>query len=55
MIIDHGTGEYSFLAHLREGSVRVRAGQRVAAGEQVVVSPPKTLADGDAVRVPAAG
>jgi len=35
VIIDHGTGEYSFLAHLREGSVRVRAGQRVAAGEQV--------------------
>src|SRR5690606_5042938 len=35
VVIDHGTGEYSFLAHLRQGSVRVEPGQAVAAGEVV--------------------
>ncbi len=35
VIIDHGTGEFSFLAHLREGSVAVEPGQRVSAGEVV--------------------
>jgi murein DD-endopeptidase MepM/ murein hydrolase activator NlpD len=35
VVIDHGAGEYSFFAHLRRGSVRVRAGQRVAAGEPI--------------------
>ena len=33
VIIDHGRGEFSVLAHLRRGSVRVRRGQRVEAGE----------------------
>jgi murein DD-endopeptidase MepM/ murein hydrolase activator NlpD len=35
VIIDHGTGEYSFLAHLQEGSVRVTPGQTVTAGEEL--------------------
>jgi murein DD-endopeptidase MepM/ murein hydrolase activator NlpD len=35
VVIDHGDGEYSLLAHLRRGSVRVRAGERVAAGQAV--------------------
>lgn len=35
VVIDHGNGEYSFLAHLRKGSVRVRAGDRVSAGDVV--------------------
>ncbi len=33
VILDHGNGEFSFLAHLKQGTVRVRAGQRVAAGD----------------------
>lgn len=32
VILDHGNGEYSFLAHLQQGSVRVVVGERVAAG-----------------------
>jgi hypothetical protein len=32
VVLDHGNGEHSFLAHLRQGSVRVVAGDRVAAG-----------------------
>jgi murein DD-endopeptidase MepM/ murein hydrolase activator NlpD len=35
VIIDHGAGEHSVLAHLRNGSVRVRPGDRVAAGRQL--------------------
>lgn len=35
VIIDHGTGEFSLLAHLRSGSVAVRAGERVRAGQKV--------------------
>lgn len=35
VIIDHGTGEYSFLAHLRQGSVAVQSGQSVEAGEVI--------------------
>lgn len=35
VIIDHGTGEFSFLAHLRQGTVTVEAGQRVEAGEPI--------------------
>lgn len=35
VILDHGNGEYSFLAHLREGSVRVGVGDRVEAGQVV--------------------
>jgi hypothetical protein len=33
--IDHGNGEFSILAHLRRGSVRVAAHQRLAAGDTV--------------------
>lgn len=32
VIIDHGNGEFSFLAHLEKGSVTVRAGDHVDAG-----------------------
>jgi len=35
VIIDHGNGEYSLLAHLRRGSVAVRSGQRVAPGDKL--------------------
>lgn len=35
VVIDHGTGEYSFLAHLRQGSVTVQPGQRVSAGDAI--------------------
>lgn len=33
IIIDHGQGEYSLLAHLQQGSVRVRTGERVVKGQ----------------------
>jgi murein DD-endopeptidase MepM/ murein hydrolase activator NlpD len=32
VVIDHGRGEHSLLAHFRQGSLAVREGQRVAAG-----------------------
>jgi murein DD-endopeptidase MepM/ murein hydrolase activator NlpD len=32
VIIDHGNGEYSFVAHLQHGSIMVKAGDRVVAG-----------------------
>jgi murein DD-endopeptidase MepM/ murein hydrolase activator NlpD len=32
VIIDHGNGEFSFLAHFKQGSVAVEKGQKVAAG-----------------------
>ncbi len=35
VILDHGNGEYSLLAHLRSGSVRIGAGDRVAAGDTI--------------------
>lgn len=35
VIIDHGSGEYSLLAHLRRGSVAVHAGQRVSPGDKL--------------------
>lgn len=35
VLIDHGNGEYSLFAHLKQGSVRVTAGQRVARGEPI--------------------
>lgn len=35
VILDHGNGEYSLLAHLRSGSVAVRQGARVAAGARL--------------------
>jgi murein DD-endopeptidase MepM/ murein hydrolase activator NlpD len=35
VVVDHGNGEFSLLAHLRRGSVAVRPGQRVAAGQKL--------------------
>ena len=33
VILDHGNGEYSLLAHFRQGSLKVRAGAKVAQGD----------------------
>jgi murein DD-endopeptidase MepM/ murein hydrolase activator NlpD len=33
VIVDHGNGEYSLFAHLKQGSVTVKPGQRVRAGD----------------------
>lgn len=33
VVIDHGNGEFSFLAHLQNGSVKVTQGQKVATGD----------------------
>ena len=35
VIIDHGNGEFSFLAHLQRGSVTVQPGSRVEAGQTI--------------------
>lgn len=35
VIIDHGNGEFSFLCHLRNGSVKVKPGDKVRAGQEV--------------------
>lgn len=35
VVIDHRNGEYSVLAHLRQGSVRVTRGDRVRAGQPI--------------------
>lgn len=35
VMIDHGNGEYSLYAHLKPGSVGVKAGQKIKAGEAV--------------------
>ena len=35
VVIDHGNGEFSVLAHLRQGSVPVKPGQRVRRGQEV--------------------
>jgi len=35
VVIDHGNGEFSFLAHLLMGSVKVKVGDRVAKGDTV--------------------
>jgi hypothetical protein len=35
VVIDHGNGEFSLLAHMRQGSVTVRKGDRVRQGQQV--------------------
>lgn len=35
VVVDHGGGEYSTLAHLQEGSVRVSEGDRVERGQRV--------------------
>ena len=35
VILDHENGEFSFLAHLKQGSVAVSVGDRVSAGEKI--------------------
>jgi hypothetical protein len=35
VVLDHGNGEFSLLAHLRRGSVAVRAGERVEQGQKL--------------------
>ncbi len=35
VIVDHGNGEFSLFAHLKQGSVRVKSGQRVTRGEAI--------------------
>lgn len=35
VVIDHGNGEYSFLAHLERGSVTAKRGQHVRPGDQL--------------------
>lgn len=35
VILDHGNGEFSVLAHFRKGSLQVKAGDSVAAGQQL--------------------
>ena len=35
VVIDHGTGEFSLLAHLRQGSVSLRPGARVGSGNVI--------------------
>lgn len=35
VIIDHGNGEFSIYVHMKPGSVRVHAGDRVAQGQQI--------------------
>ena len=35
VVIDHGNSEYSVLAHMQLGSVTVKAGERVAAGQVI--------------------
>lgn len=35
VVIDHGNNEFSLIAHMRMGSVRVRAGERVVQGQQL--------------------
>lgn len=35
VVIDHGNGEFSMLAHLKRGSVKVKAGDKVQAGQEI--------------------
>jgi len=35
VVIDHGYGEFSFFAHMKTGSVRVKAGDHVVAGQKL--------------------
>ena len=35
VVIDHGDGEWSLLAHMKRGSVRVKKGERVAQGQAI--------------------
>jgi hypothetical protein len=35
VVIDHGKGEHSLIAHFRQGTLQVRAGQRITAGQRL--------------------
>jgi hypothetical protein len=35
VIIDHGNGEFSLLGHLRQGSLRVKIGDRIRQGQAI--------------------
>ena len=35
VVLDHGNGEFSFFAHMKPGSVRVKAGDHVTQGQQI--------------------
>jgi hypothetical protein len=35
IVIDHGSGEFSMLAHLRHGSLKVKVGDKVKSGQQI--------------------
>lgn len=35
VLIDHGNGEYSWIAHMKQGSVLVKAGDKVKAGQPI--------------------
>ena len=35
VVIDHGNGLYSFYAHLQKGSIKVKVGDEVQAGEEL--------------------
>jgi len=35
VVIDHGNGEFSMLAHLKRGSVKVKTGDKVKAGQEI--------------------
>ena len=37
VVIDHGNGEFSMLAHLKRGSVKVKAGDKVKAGQEMAL------------------
>jgi hypothetical protein len=38
VVIDHENGEYSLLAHLKEGSISVASGQRVTSGQRLAAT-----------------
>ncbi len=35
VVLNHGNGEFSYFAHMKTGSVRVKAGDKVMAGQQI--------------------
>jgi hypothetical protein len=35
VVLDHGRGEFTFFAHLQNGSLKVKQGDRVAAGQEI--------------------
>lgn len=35
VVIDHGNGEFSYLAHLQKGSLKVKKGERVKKGQEI--------------------